>query len=75
MTAIKVAVDSAIFFFCFKSNREDIKPINMQKLLNHLSTAPHIIPLVPISVIGESVIESSEEKKRTLTMTCMNYIS
>jgi hypothetical protein len=42
MTAIKVAVDSAIFFFCFKSNREDIKPINMQKLLNHLSTAPHI---------------------------------
>lgn len=63
MTAIKVAVDSAIFFFCFKSNREDIKPINMQKLLNHLSNAPHIIPLVPISVIGESVIECLRGEK------------
>jgi len=57
MNAIKVAIDSAIFFFCFKSDREDIKPIKMQKLLNHLSTAPHITPYVPISVLGESVIE------------------
>jgi len=57
MKAIKVVIDSAIFFFCFGSNRADIKPINMQKLLDHLSTAPHIIPLVPISVLGESVIE------------------
>ena len=38
MTAIKVAVDSAIFFFCFKSNREDIKPINMQKLVTTPTT-------------------------------------
>ena len=63
MTAIKVAVDSAIFFFCFASNREDIKPINMQKLLNHLSTDPHITPLVPISVLGESVIECLRGEK------------
>jgi hypothetical protein len=57
MNAIRVAIDSAIFFFCFKSDRDDIRPINMQKLLNHLSSAPHIIPFVPISVLGESVIE------------------
>ena len=63
MNAIKVAIDSAIFFFCFKSDREDIKPVNMQKLLNHLSTAPHIIPFVPISVLGESVIECLRGEK------------
>jgi hypothetical protein len=63
MPAIKVAIDSAIFFFCFKSDREDIKPINMQKLLNHLSTAPHITPYVPISVLGESVIECLRGEK------------
>ena len=63
MNAIKVAIDSAIFFFCFKSDREDIKPINMQKLLNHLSTAPHITPYVPISVLGESVIECLRGEK------------
>jgi len=63
MNAIKVAIDSAIFFFCFKSDREDIKPVNMQKLLNHLSTAPHITPYVPISVLGESVIECLRGEK------------
>jgi hypothetical protein len=63
MNAIKVAIDSAIFFFCVKSDREDIKPINMQKLLNHLSTAPHITPYVPISVLGESVIECLRGEK------------
>ena len=58
MKAIKVAIDSAIFFFCFRSDREDIKPINMQKLLNHLSTAPHILfHLLRFLYIGESVIE------------------
>jgi hypothetical protein len=63
MKAIKVAIDSTIFFFCFRSDREDIKPINMQKLLNHLSTAPHITPFVPISVLGESVIECLRGEK------------
>lgn len=63
MNAIKVAIDSAIFFFCFKSDREDIKPVNMRKLLDHLSSAPHVIPFVPISVLGESVIECLRGEK------------
>lgn len=53
----KIAVDAAIFFFCFNSDREDIKPANVQRLLKHLSGAPHISLYVPISVLGESVIE------------------
>lgn len=53
----KIAVDAAIFFFCFKSDREDIKPANMQRLLKHLSGAPNISLYVPISVLGESVID------------------
>lgn len=53
----KIAVDAAIFFFCFNSDREDIKPANIQRLLKHLSGAPRISLFVPISVLGESVIE------------------
>jgi hypothetical protein len=53
----EIAVDAAIFFFCFDSGRADIKPANMQRLLKHLSGAPHISLYVPISVLGESVIE------------------
>ena len=53
----EIAVDAAIFFFCFNSNREDIKPANAQRLLKHLSGAPRISLHVPISVLGESVIE------------------
>ena len=63
MNAIKIAIDSAIFFFCFKSDREDIKPVNMRKLLDHLNSAPHIVPFVPISVLGESVIECLRGEK------------
>ena len=61
MNAIKVAIDSAIFFFCFKSVREDIGP-SYAKLLA-TSTAPHITPYVPISVLGESVIECLRGEK------------
>ena len=53
----EIVVDAAIFFFCYKSNREDIKPANVQRLLKHLSGAPRISLHVPISVLGESVIE------------------
>jgi hypothetical protein len=65
MNAIKVAIDSTIFFFCFRSDREDIRPINIRKLLDRLSSAPHIIPYVPISVIGESVIECLRGEKES----------
>jgi len=63
---MKVAIDSNIFFFCFKSNREDIKPADVQRTLNHLSQAPKVKLYVPISVIGEIVIEclkGSESRK------------
>jgi hypothetical protein len=65
MKPIKVAIDSAIFFFCFRSDREDIRPANMQRLLNHLSGSPNISLLVPISVIGESVIECLRGEKES----------
>lgn len=53
----KVAIDAAIFFFCFKSRRNDIKPTDMRRILTHLSEAPHVSLFVPISVLGETVIE------------------
>lgn len=53
----KIAIDSAIFFFCFKSSRVDINPPDIKRLLRHLSNADHTTLFVPISVIGESVIE------------------
>jgi hypothetical protein len=65
MKAVKVIVDSTIFFFCFRSDREDIRPGNMQRLLNHLSGAPQISLLVPISVLGESVIECLRGEKES----------
>lgn len=59
----KIAIDAAIFFFCFDSDREDIKPVNMQRILKHLSGAPRISLYVPISVLGESVIECLRGEK------------
>lgn len=59
----EIVVDTAIFFFCYKSNREDIKPANVQRLLKHLSGAPRISLHVPISVLGESVIECLKGEK------------
>jgi len=59
----EIAVDAAIFFFCFDSDREDIKPVNMRRLLKHLSGAPRISLYVPISVLGESVIECLRGEK------------
>lgn len=61
MKVVKVALDAAIFFFCFKSDRSDIKPDDMRRLLSHLSNDPRITLYVPISVLGESVIECLRE--------------
>ncbi len=52
-----VVVDSAVFFFCLGSKREDIRPNDVQRLLRHLSSVPDIVLYVPITVIGETVIE------------------
>lgn len=55
---MKVAVDSDIFFFCLnKSSRSDINTRDVLRVLKHLSQAPRIELFVPISVIGEVVIE------------------
>lgn len=55
---MKVAVDSDIFFFCLdKSDRNDINTRDVRRVLQHLSGAPKVELYVPISVIGEVVIE------------------
>jgi hypothetical protein len=54
---IRVAVDSNIFFFSFKSHRRDINPRDVERLLRKLSGDPRVELFVPISVLGESVIE------------------
>jgi hypothetical protein len=53
----RVAVDSNIFFFSFKSHRRDINPRDVERLLRKLSGDPRVELFVPISVLGESVIE------------------
>lgn len=53
----KVSIDSDIFFFCFTSDRPDIKPANVRRLLQHLCEAPHTEAFASLSVIGESTIE------------------
>jgi hypothetical protein len=62
----KVAIDSDIFFFCFQSDRDDIKPDNMRRLLKHMRSAPNIYPFIPFSVLGESVIECLRGKDHDL---------
>jgi hypothetical protein len=63
-----IAVDSAIFFFCFESKRDDIRPGDVQRLLRHLSGTPNIAIYVPITVIGETVVEylTEETSKREI---------
>lgn len=54
---IKIAVDSNIFFFSFESHRRDINPREVERLLRKLSGDPRVDLFVPLSVLGESVIE------------------
>ena len=53
----RIAVDSNIFFFSFKSHRRDINPRDVERLLRKMSGDPRIDLFVPVSVFGESVIE------------------
>lgn len=53
----KIAIDSDIFFFAFGSRRKDINPNDVRRFLKGLSGDPRIELFVPLSVLGESVIE------------------
>ncbi len=57
MSRIKMAIDSDIFFFCIESNQSKYKSTDIRRILQHLSHAPYIEIYVPISVLGESVIQ------------------
>lgn len=57
MATSKVSIDSDIFFFCFESDRSDIKPSNVRRLLQHICAAPNTKAFASLSVIGESTIE------------------
>ncbi len=54
---IRLAVDSNIFFFSFKSRSRDVNPRDVERLLRKLSGDPRVELYVPITVLGESVIE------------------
>ena len=54
---IRLAVDSSIFFFSFKSRSKDVNPRDVERLLRKLSGDPRVELYVPITVLGESVIE------------------
>jgi len=54
---IRLAVDSNIFFFSLKSHRRDVNPRDVERLLRKLSGDPRVELFVPITVLGESVIE------------------
>lgn len=54
---IKLALDSNIFFFAFRSRSRDVNPREVERLLRKLSGDPRIELYVPITVLGESVIE------------------
>jgi len=54
---IRLAVDSNIFFFSLKSHRRDVNPRDVERLLRKLSGDPRVKLFVPITVLGESVIE------------------
>ncbi len=53
----KVVIDSDIFFFALSSDRPEVRPHDVQRLLRHLSSAPSVSLFVPITVIGESTLE------------------
>lgn len=53
----KIAIDSDIFFFTFRSRRVDINPPDVERRLRALNNNPKVDLFVPISVIGECVIE------------------
>ena len=55
--AVKIAIDSDIFFFSLKSSRSDIRPGDVQRILTHLSNAPTAEIFASLSVIGESTIQ------------------
>jgi hypothetical protein len=52
-----IVVDSAVFFFCFRSNRDGIQPNDIRRLPRHLSGASDTTLYVPITVIGKTGIE------------------
>ena len=54
---IRLAVDSSIFFFSFKSRSKDVNPRDVERLLRKLSGDPRVELYVPITVLGESVSE------------------
>jgi hypothetical protein len=54
---IRIAIDSDIFFFALSSRRKEINPNNIKRLLERLSSHPEAEIWVPITVLGESVIE------------------
>lgn len=53
----KIAIDSDIFFFTFRSSRADVNPPDVERRLRALSNNPKVDLFVPIYVIGECVIE------------------
>ena len=61
----KVAIDSDIFFFSLNSSRQDIRPGDVRRLLQHLSSAPSVEIFASLSVIGESTIQclAGEQKE------------
>lgn len=58
----KIAIDSDIFFFTFRSSRADVNPPDVERRLRALSNNPRVDLFVPISVIGECVIECLREE-------------
>ena len=66
---IRLAVDSSIFFFSFKSRSKDVNPRDAERLLRKLSGDPRIELYVPITVLGESVIECLMGKRRMMANT------
>jgi hypothetical protein len=61
---IKLAVDSSIFFFSFKSRSREVNPRDVERLLRKLSGDPRVELYVPITVLGESVIERLVGEKK-----------
>lgn len=51
---IRLAVDSSIFFFSFKSRCKDINPRDVERLLRKLSGDPRIELYVPITVLASA---------------------